>query len=141
MNTIDFDALRDLPKKTIAVDLQLAEKAGTSPLLTASRIPIVNSAGENIVLNVNYNPETDTKGINVTLVGVGPICRLDVDGTCHGNAGRSHKHAVQDERSINRKLRDGVTSRSDLAGKGLQEVFDDFCTTAKITHNGKLELP
>lgn len=92
-------------------------------------------------MNVNYNPETGAKCINVTLNGRGPICRLDVDGSCHGDAGRSHKHSVQDARSIDRNLRDNVQPRRELSGKTIREVFDDFCELAHITHHGTLEVP
>jgi hypothetical protein len=107
--------------------------------LTAERIPIENSAGYSIFVNINLNPETGSKGINVTLAGEGAICRLDVDGTNHGAAGRSHKHSVQDEQSVRRSLRDGVVPRSDLSGKPLRDVFGDFCEKARITFEGELE--
>lgn len=92
-------------------------------------------------MNINFNPETGAKGINVTLVGEGPICRLDVDGPRHGDAGRSHKHSVQDESSVRRGLRDGVLARADLSGKSLQEIFEDFCVAANIVHEGLFEAP
>ncbi len=141
MNNPDFRALRDLSGKSIDVDIKLVEKAATHPLLTASRIPITNPSGVNIVMNVNYNLETGAKTINVTLIGEGPICRLDVDGACHGSAGRSHKHSVQDDHSVARNLRDGVQTRADLSGKTIQDVFADFCAAANINHNGTFEVP
>jgi hypothetical protein len=140
MDRHDFETLRDLPDKVIDGDIKLAPKNATLPLLTASRIPINNSLGIGLWMNINFNSETNAKGINVTLVGEGPICRLDVDGSRHGAAGRSHKHSLQDEHSISRCLRDGVVGRDDLSGKTIQEVFQDFCDAANITHNGTLDV-
>jgi hypothetical protein len=141
MNRRDFESLRDLPEKTISGLVRLSQKQATQPLLTADRIPIENTQGVSVWMNINYNPETGAKGINVTVAGEGPICRLDVDGSRHGDAGRSHKHAVQDENSVRRNLRDGVVPRPDLAGKRLRDVFVDFCSASKITHHGSFEDP
>lgn len=141
MNRRDFEALRDLPGKIISVDIRLAQKQSTHPLLTADRIPIQNNQGVTLWMNINFNPETGAKGLNVTLAGEGPICRLDVDGSCHGDAGRSHKHSVQDENSIRRGLREGVIPRADLSGKSLKEIFSDFCAAANIIHYGSFEEP
>jgi hypothetical protein len=139
MNRLEFEALRDLPDKVIRDSIRLTQKHATRPLQTAERISIENSSGYSLVMNVNFNPETGSKGINVSLSGEGAICRLDVDGTNHGFAGRSHKHSVQDEQSVRRSLRDGVVPRSDLSGKPLRDVFRDFCERAKITFEGELE--
>jgi hypothetical protein len=141
MNRRDFETLRDLPGKTISGPIKLSQKQATHPLLTTERIPIQNSQGVTVWMNINFNPETGAKAINVTLVGEGPICRLDVDGSCHGDAGRSHKHSVQDENSVRRSLRDGVVPRPDLNGKSLRVVFEDFCTAARIVHDGTFEAP
>ncbi len=141
MNRRDFETLRDLPGKAISGPIKLSQKQATHPLLTAERIPIHNSQGVTVWMNINFNPETGAKGINVTLVGEGPICRLDVDGSCHGDAGRSHKHSVQDDHSVRRGLRDGVIPRPGLDGKSLREVFENFCLAANIVHNGAFEVP
>ena len=141
MNRHDFEALRGLPGKVIEGDIKLAQKQATHPLLTADRIAIANDRGVPIWMNINFNPQTGAKGINVTAVGEGPICRLDVDGPCHGAAGRSHKHAVTDADSVRRDLRDGVAARPELSGKPLREVFEEFCRAAQITHRGRFESP
>ncbi len=73
--------------------------------------------------------------------GVGRICRLDVDGTAHRPAGRSHKHSVQSERCSDRNLPDGVIDRADLSGRSLAELFAVFCEMAQITHLGTFEPP
>lgn len=141
MNRRDFEALRDLPGKRIDGAIRLVQKQVTHPLCSADRIPIANDLGASIVMNVNLNPKSGAKGINVTLVGEGPICRLDVDGTNHGDSGRSHKHAVQDEASIRRCLREGTIARGELSGQSLQEVLVVFCREAHIVWTGELVLP
>lgn len=139
MDRLEFEALRELSDKAIRGSIRLIQKQATRPLQTAERIRIENSFGYSLLMNINYNPETGSKGINVTLAGEGAICRLDVDGTNHGAAGRSHKHSVQDEQSVRRSLRDGVVPRSDLNGKSLRDVFRDFCERARIRFEGELE--
>jgi hypothetical protein len=141
MNRRDFESLRDLPGKTISGPIKLSQKHATHPLLTADRVPIHNSQGISVWVSINFNPETGAKGINVTLAGEGPICRLDVDGSHHEGAGRSHKHSVQDERSVRRSLRDGVVPRPELSNKPLRLIFADFCATANIVHTGSFEAP
>jgi hypothetical protein len=79
--------------------------------------------------------------VNVYALGTGPICRLDVDGTRHGEAGRSHKHALQTERCPDRNLPDGVVARADLAGRMMREVFDELCRIADISFSGALQDP
>jgi hypothetical protein len=92
-------------------------------------------------LNVSYNPESGSKVFNVRVEDVGPICRLCVDGTVHGDAGRSHKHSLQEARCPDRNLPDGVIPRKDLAGRSLLECFAAFCEMAQIDHRGKFEAP
>jgi hypothetical protein len=91
-------------------------------------------------VQITYNPESDTKGINVWVVGLGPICRLDVDGQVHGDVGRSHKHALQRESCPANNL-PKATARADLSGKTVLEVFHEFCTIANIRHEGQFINP
>jgi hypothetical protein len=77
----------------------------------------------------------------VHVSGLGPICRLDVDGAAHRPAGRSHKHSLVTERCPDWNLRDGVEDRPDLAGRPLAEVFAIFCAMAGIVHEGVFDLP
>lgn len=92
-------------------------------------------------LNINFNPEVGSKTFNVTAAGVGPICRLDVDGPAHRPVGRSHKHSLQTDRCPERNLPDNVDDRADLAGKTLSELFAIFCEMADITHEGTFFPP
>lgn len=141
MNRTTFEGLRDLPDKAIDVDIRFSKRSALAPLLVAEGIRIMNNASVELVMNVHYNPEVGAKTINVHVPGVGPICRLDVDGPAHRPAGRSHKHSLQSERCPDRNLPDGVLDRPDLAGKSIKEVFEAFCQMAKINHNGQFEEP
>jgi hypothetical protein len=141
MNRPEFDAIRDVPDKKIVGDIRFSRPGALAPAVAAQNIPIQNSQGIDLRLNITYNAEVGSKTFNVHVPGTGPICRLDVDGTNHGDAGRSHKHALKGERCPDRNLPDDVTGRPDLAGKGVREVFEEFCQMAQITHEGVFAAP
>lgn len=141
MNRTEFEALRDLSGKTINADIRFVRPKATHPVMVAENIPIANGHSVDARLNIHYNPEVGSKTFNVHVPGVGPICRLDVDGTPHRPFGRSHKHSMQTPRCPDRNLPDGVADRSDLAGKSVKEVFAEFCRIANITHNGGMAFP
>jgi len=142
MDRTEFEALRDLPGKRIEGEIRLIRSKQTSPHLTAE-VAIENSAGQELRMNMRYNPETGGSTLNVSVVGVGPICRLDVDAHDHPPAGRQHKHALQRETCSNpgQNLRHGVAARPDLAGASFRRVFEEFCRIAGITHVGTLVDP
>lgn len=141
MDRKDFEALRALPEKIIRVDIRFVQRKQTLPALVAENIEIENLGGIALRLNINFNPEVGSKTFNVFASGVGPICRLDVDGPMHRPAGRSHKHSLQAERCPDRNLPDGVLDRPDLSGKTVGELFEIFCTMAKIEHVGTFYPP
>ena len=141
MNRTQFEAIRDLPGKVIKADIRFSRRQATAPALTAEGIAIDNEADVDLRLNITFNPEVGSKSFNVHVPGLGPICRVDVDGPAHRPAGRSHKHSVQNERCPDRNLPDGVADRPELAGKSVREVFDIFCGMAQISHEGAFEPP
>lgn len=141
MERDEFEALRDLPGKRITVDVRFSAPRNASPLYVAEGIAIENDANVELRLNVNFNPLAGSKTFNVVLLGVGPICRLDVDGPAHAPAGRSHKHALQTTRCSDRNLPDGVVDRPELAGLPLEEAFAIFCKQAHITFTGRIAWP
>ena len=67
------------------------------------------------------------------------MCRLDVDGSAHRPAGRSHKHALQSERCPDRNLPEEVTDRPDLSGNSLRDLFDVFCELGMIRYEGSFD--
>jgi hypothetical protein len=88
MDRTEFEALRDLPAKTIEGDVRLAVNPRTDPVLTADDIPIVNAANVELTLNATYLPRRKALKINVHARGLGPICRLEVNGQEHPGATR-----------------------------------------------------
>lgn len=141
MDRLTFEALRDLPGKVIRGDVRLSRRQALAPLLTAEGLRIENSAGVELVMNIQFNPAVGSKTVNVHVPGVGPICRLDVDGPAHRPAGRTHKHSLQTVQCPDSNLPTGVIDRPDLAGQSLVQVFEAFCAMAKIHHDGQFEAP
>jgi hypothetical protein len=141
MNRTEFDALRGLQGKEISTDIRFAKRNALRPALEISDIVIENDAGVDLRMNMHFNPETGSKTVNVYVPGTGPICRLDVDGTRHGDAGRSHKHSLQTERCPERNLSDGVIISEALSGRSMQEVFEAFCEVAAIEFSGTFDSP
>jgi hypothetical protein len=141
MDRAAFEAVRDTRGKVIRGDIRLVARRQTQPALVAENIAIESNSGIVLRLNINYNPEAGSKTFNVTAVGVGPICRLDVDGPAHRPAGRSHKHSLQTERCPDRNLPDNVDDRADLGRKTVAELFEIFCQMADITHEGTFFPP
>ena len=92
-----------------------------------------------VYLKTGQGEELQT--VNVYVPGIGPICRLDVDGTRHGGAGRSHKHALATERCPDRNLPGNVVSRVDLSGRSIREVFDELCRLGSIHFEGAFHGP
>ena len=141
MDRLAFEALRDLPGKTIRGDIRFVRRQATAPLLIAEDIRIENEHSVDARLTISFNPEVGSKTFNVHVVGLGPICRLDVDGTPHRPHGRTHKHSLMTERCPDQNLRRGVDDRADLAGLPLATLFQKFCRMATIAHEGRFEVP
>lgn len=80
MNRLCFEALRDLPEKKISEDIRFSRRQALAPVLCADGIRIRNSAGIELLLSITCNPLVGSKSFNVHAPGIGPICRLDVDG-------------------------------------------------------------
>lgn len=136
-----FEKLRDLPGKTLAGDVRFKANRNTAPLFTVEKLRIENSAGVDAFLNITWNPRRGSSHFNVSVAGIGPVCRLDVDGPPHRPAGGTHKHSLQTDACPDRSLPDGVVDRPDLAGKPLRELFDIFCKMAHIEFSGTFEAP
>lgn len=141
LNRHEFENLRDLPDKTIEGDVKLTIKRQTSPWLSADDIRVSNSLNIDVRLTIQYNPEIGSKTFNAYLPGVGPICRLDLDGAPHRPCGRTHKHSLQTEKCPDRNLSSAVIDRADLSGLDLRSAFQAFCKMAGIEHRGTLISP
>ncbi|MBK9365681.1 MAG: hypothetical protein IPN01_05085 [Deltaproteobacteria bacterium] len=58
-------------------------------MLIAEGILIENPRRVELILSITLNPVVGSKTLNVHVPGVGPICRLDVDGAAHRPASPS----------------------------------------------------
>lgn len=141
MDRVQFERLRDLDGKVIQVDIRLLEREEHRPFLSADEIRIENTLGHEAKLNIRYNPRRGSTTFNVCVTGIGPICRLDVNGTVHGKCGRTHKHFLLTPLCPENSLHDGVEARSELEGQSVKALFTTFCTMARIRHDGNFILP
>lgn len=141
MDRPTFEAIRDTLGKTIPEDIRFARRQAMAPALVVDGVRIENDAGVHLVLSMTYNPRMGHKSINVHIPGIGPICRLDVDGPPHRPAGRSHKHALRTERCPDRNLPEAVIDRPDLSGRPWRVIFAAFCAMANISHTGHFYAP
>jgi hypothetical protein len=135
MNRNEFEALRNLPDKRIAVDIRFEVKQPTSPNLTFDEAVVENSLNYEVVLNGTYKPDIPSVTFNFRLRDTGPICRVCVNGTIHPGAGRTHKHDLRKDSDPRNNLPVAI-ERPDLAGKSVKEVWDILLQQANITHTG-----
>ncbi len=140
MTRQDFEKLRDLPNKEITSDIAFEKKKETTPNLVFDQVPLDNSLGVDIVLNGTYKPAIPSVTFNFVLRGVGPICRLCVNGTFHKNIGRTHKHELvrDDDPRLNLPI---AIAQPDLDGKSMKEIWATLCRQANIIHTGKFIDP
>jgi len=141
MNRREFEWLRDLVDKRITMDIRFETHKDASPNLIFDNIVVENSSGWRILLNGTYKPHIPSITLNFVVGDAGgPICRVDVNGTIHGKAGRTHKHDLQREEDPRLNLPYAV-ARPDLDRKSPQEVWEIVCQQAKINHTGKFYPP
>jgi hypothetical protein len=140
MNRQEFEHLRALPGKRITADLSWSSPRDGKPNWIFDEVVVENSADLDVVLNGTYKPNIPAVTFNFVLRGVGPICRIDVNGTIHGNAGRTHKHDLRRETCPRDNL-PNASSRSDLDGKTAREIWNELCELAHIEHAGKFQDP
>jgi len=135
----EFERLRDLREKVIREDIKLTKRKALASVRVTKAVPIENSLGYDLKLHVKVNTETGEKTICVVASGVGPICRLDVDGHEHGASGRSHKHALQSERCPDGNLPCGVRKMDGVSGSDIVTLFGEFCKLANIQFLGRFD--
>ena len=139
MDRLIFERLRDLTGKEIRGDIRFVSREALRPFLTAE-IAIENDENYGLRLSMRFNTDDYSKTFNVHAPGVGPICRLDVDGHNHPPSGRQHKHGVVTDRCTDNNL-PTANPRPDLAGKSMRECFVEFCRMAQIHHVGQFFAP
>lgn len=140
MDRAQFEALRNLPGKKISADIQFTPSRETSPNLTFAKIKVDNSLGWDIELNGTYKPGVPSVTFNFVAIGVGPVCRIDVNGQEHKPAGRTHKHDLRQASDPKGNLPLAVP-RLDLVDKSPVEIWRILCTQANINHTGSFLDP
>ena len=138
MNQKEFETLRDLPNKTIDGDivLQLSKTHTTSK--RAEDVEVTNSLGLTITLDVTEKPDIPSYSFNFSAAGVGPICRLDINGTKHGEAGRTHKHELHHDTDPGRNLPNAHALPA-LENATLESAWRWLCSAAQINHTGGIQ--
>ena len=135
MDRDEFEWLRDQPGKRIRGDLVLRRRGGRF-----SGVAEIEGAGRRLTLQARFVPDRDDLiTFNVVAAGIGPICRLDIRGARHRDAGRTHKHALRRKACPGSNL-PHADPRPDLAELDLQQGFRCFCRMAGIAHEGRLTL-
>ena len=140
VNRQEFENLRDLRGKRIVGDIVWDSPRDGKPNLVFDQIPVENSAGWDVILNGTYKPGIPALTFNFVLRGSGPICRIDVNGTIHGAAGRTHKHDLRRDDDPRKNLLTAVPG-PDLDNKSVVEVWNSLCVAANIEHVGTLRDP
>ncbi len=140
MNRREFEELRNFPGKYIENDIEFRPIRGMGPNLVFRDVPVHNNSGLRILLNGTFKPGLNAVTYNFVVSGLGPICRVDVNGSIHGNAGRTHKHELQHEHDPASNL-PYATPRPDLAEKSASDVWEILCRQANIEHRGRFLEP
>ena len=135
MTRLEFHALRDLPDKRITADIAFKTSAATGSNLTFDNVAVENSLGVEVIMNGTFKPGIPTVTYNFYVRSQGPICRVCVNGTFHGEGGRTHKHELRDEADQRLNL-PTVLPRPELENLSPREVWNKLMQDAKIVHTG-----
>jgi hypothetical protein len=134
MTRKEFEKLRDLPGKRIIGDLVFSAPETASPILLFDSIRVENDLNVELRLNGRFNPFLPSITYNFRVMGLGPICRVEVNGTMHRGA-RTHKHSLVNEDDPRLNLPNTI-ARPDLEGKTARAVWLILCVQANIEHEG-----
>ncbi|HEU0177354.1 MAG TPA: hypothetical protein VFV58_24075 [Blastocatellia bacterium] len=138
MNRREFEELRDMPDKEIIVDIAFVRKNATTLVFTD--IKVKNSLGMELIVDGTFKPDIPAVKYNFTVQGIGPICRLEMNSTMHKDAGRTHKHDLQEE-SCPRKNLPFAVARPDIEELTPKQIWEVLCRQANIKHVGKFIDP
>ena len=138
MNRAEFEELRDLPNKEVMVDIAFTPKNATT--LIFQDVPVANSLGLDLILDGSFKPDIPAVKYNFCIKGIGPICRVEVNGRIHKSEGRTHKHDLQTD-SCPRNNLPVAKARPDLERLTALQVWQKVCAMASIQHTGRFEEP
>jgi hypothetical protein len=141
MTRAEFELLRNLPDKRIVADIVFQQSKATSPNLAFENVPVENALGLEVLLNGTFKPGLPSVTYNFHIKSAGgPVCRVCVNGTTHGNAGRTHKHDLRHESDPRNNL-PTAAPRPDLENKTAREVWATLMAQANIQHTGTFTDP
>ena len=141
MNQTDFEVLLDDATKRVEGDITWAEDEDHSPAVEF-RVEVVSDAGYPIFVRGSYNALAGALSYTLVHRGSGRIYALDLGKDHHNpsctNVGETHKHRW------NEALRDkDAYVPADITAHVNEPVavWKQFCTEAKIQHQGVLFRP
>jgi hypothetical protein len=141
MDRIEFEELRDLSDKTIVSDIEFLPSKSVSTTLTFE-VPVSNSTGYDLILNGSYMPDIPKLKLNFSIKGIGPICRIEVNGPLHRDAGRTHKHELHHESCPRQNLPNAIARPDlDLSRLSPKDIWSLLCEEANIVHVGVFKEP
>ncbi len=140
MNRREFEALRDLEGKSLRGDIRWESTPRTRPLRVFGPLTIDNALNLDLRVNGTFKPHIPSFSFNFVVVGVGPICRIDVNGLDHRGVGRTHKHDLQGEDDPRNNLPNAAV-RTDLERMSPAQVWKLLCRSARIHHEGEFQDP
>ncbi|OQX26524.1 MAG: hypothetical protein BWK80_09940 [Desulfobacteraceae bacterium IS3] len=138
MNRLIFEQLRELPDKEITDDIIF--KKENMNTLSFDNVKVLNSMGIDLLLNGKYKPDIPSIRFNFYVRGIGPVCRVEVNSSVHGESGRTHKHTLHKENCPRRNL-PYTEPRADLENRNAEEVWRIVCKQANINHSGNFVKP
>lgn len=138
MNRNEFEALRNLPDKTIDGDIVLLSSKTHVASKRAEDVVVVNSLGWEITLDVTAKPDLPSYTFNFSATGIGPICRLDINSTVHRDAGRTHKHELVNDGDPGKNL-PTATAMPSLEKADLESAWRWLCLQSHIDHRGVIK--
>ncbi len=138
MDRSAFERFRDLPDKEIADDIVFKKENVNA--MSFDNIKVLNSMGIDLLLNGKYKPNIPSIRFNFYVRGIGPICRIEVNGSVHGESGRTHKHSLH-KASCPRRNLPYTEPRADLENRNSEEVWQIVCKQSKINHRGNFVKP
>ena len=141
MTQEEFVAFRDNPGKTIRSDIRLLQREEHRPILRMDGVRIENHLVPLARLDIQYNPKRGSTTFNISVAGIGPICRLDVNGRVHRSSGRTHKQFLLTPDCPSAGLQEGHEPRPELESLSFTDLFQTFCELANISHAGRLFPP
>lgn len=139
MNKLEFDLLVRAAKE-INSDIKYVKDTNNSSSLVCKDIIVENDLGYQLKIDAYFKPEIGTVKFNFSIKGKGPVCRLCINGSNHGEVGRNHKHELTEESDCSYNLPFAIR-RDDLVNKSVKEIFDILCRNANIKFNGTFSSP